>query len=133
MSPIPLPFAIGDVVHDTDDNDPNDALVVNLPSKTADEWIVYHETTVAEDNPDYPSDASVIVVCFAHALQEAFPDWEGESYLPLDAINRSDIAHYSFPAPRLTVIESANSASGSSHSATEEKESTMSIVCPVGN
>jgi hypothetical protein len=34
-------FAIGDVVHDRDDPDPSDAIVVNLPSKTAAEWIAY--------------------------------------------------------------------------------------------
>lgn len=106
-------FAIGDVIHDSEDDDPDDAIVVNLPSTTATDWIAYRETTVAEDNPAYPADAPVIVVCFAHKLQEEFPDWDGESYLPLESINRSDIMHYSFPAPRLTVIESTDTASGS--------------------
>lgn len=96
--------------------------MVNLPSKTANEWIAYRDTTVAEDNPDYPADASVIVVCFAHELQEAFPDWEGESHLPLDAINRSDISHYSFPVSRLTVVASAESASESPPSDGESAE-----------
>jgi hypothetical protein len=121
-------FAIGDVVHDTDDDDPNDAIVVNLPSKTATDWIAYRDTTVAEDNPDHSADASVIVVCFAHKLQEEFPDWEGESYLPLKSINGSNIMHYSFPAPRLTVIESTDSDGESASSDGESADADSGSV-----
>ncbi len=62
-----------------EDDNPNDAIVVNRPSKTATEWIArrgsWSEKTVAADNPEYPADAPVIVVVFADALQAAFPDW----------------------------------------------------------
>jgi hypothetical protein len=116
-------FAIGDVVHDRDDDTPNDAIVVNLPSKTADEWIAYRETTVADDNPDYPTDARVIVVGYAAELQRTFPDWDRESHLPLDQINESSVGHYSFPAPRLTIVESAESSGESPPSDDESTES----------
>lgn len=103
-------FTIGDVVHDREDDDPNDARVVNTPSVPANEWIArqgsYAEKTVAEDNPDYPADAPVIAVVYAADLHEAFPDWTGETPLSLDAINESDASYYSFPAPRLTVVDS---------------------------
>lgn len=99
-------FAIGAVVHDREDDDPNAAIVVNHPPQPADEWLAYRETTVAEDNPEYPADAPVIVVVFADALRAAFPDWAGDDSLPLTAITESDASHYSFPAPRLTIVES---------------------------
>ncbi|MFC6965100.1 hypothetical protein ACFQL7_28225 [Halocatena marina] len=122
------PFAIGDVVQDREDNDPNDAIVVNLPSKTAAEWIArqgsWGEATVAEDNPTYPADAPIVVVVFADALREAFPDWERETPLALTAVNRSDASHYSFPAPRLTVDDSRTRGNDSSPDASERAETS---------
>ncbi|WP_248910776.1 hypothetical protein [Halocatena marina] len=119
-------FAIGDVVQDRENDDPNDAIVVNLPSKTAAEWIArqgsWGEATVAEDNPAYPADAPIVVVVFADALREAFPDWERETHLTLTAINRSDASHYSFPAPRLTVVDSSTRGNDSSPDASERTE-----------
>lgn len=100
-------FTIGTVVHDRADDDPNDAIVVNRPPQPADEWLAYRETTVAADNPEYPAAAPVIVVVFADALRAAFPDWAGDDPLALTTINESDASHYSFPAPRLTVVESS--------------------------
>lgn len=100
-------FAIGDVVYDRKDDDPNAAIVVNTPSQPAQEWHAHNGKSVAEDNPEHPADAPVIVVAFADALQTAFPDWEGSNPLPLTAINDSDASHYSFPAPRLTVVDTA--------------------------
>ena len=47
-------FAVGDVVLDTHQESPNPAVVLNLPPKYANEWIAYADTTVAEDNPEYP-------------------------------------------------------------------------------
>lgn len=72
------------------------------------------DKSVAADNPDYPDDAPVIVVAFAEALQTAFPDWEGNTPLPLTAINDSEASHYSFPAPRLTDAESGTPSESTS-------------------
>lgn len=99
-------FTIGDLVHDREDDDPNDAIVVNLPSKTPAEWTAYGETTVAEDNPEYSAEATLVVVGFADALKKSFPDWDRTSPLALAAISNSDASHYAFPAPRLTMVES---------------------------
>lgn len=107
-------FTIGDVVHDRDDDDPHDAIVVNTPSKLAHEWHAHKGKSVAADNPDYPDDAPVIVVAFDEALRPAFPDWEGDTPLPLTAINDSEASHYSFPAPRLTVAKSGTSSKSTS-------------------
>ncbi len=102
-------FAIGAVVHDREDDDPNDAIVVNTPDQPAKEWHAHNGKSVAEDNPAYSADAPIIVVVFADALRAAFPDWEEDAPLPLTAINDSDASHYSFPAPRLRRIDSSPS------------------------
>ncbi len=111
-------FTIGAVVHDREDDDPNAAIVVNRPPQPAEEWLAYRETTVAADNPEYPAAAPVIVVVFADALRAAFSDWAGDDPLPLTTINESDASHYSFPAPRLTVVESDMAPSDSSNDGT---------------
>lgn len=121
-------FDIGDVVHDRDDDDPNNAVVVNTPSKLAHEWHAHKGKSVAADNPDYPDDAPVIVVAFAEALQPAFPDWEGAAPLPLTAINDSEASHYSFPAPRLTDAESSTASKPTSDS--EPPSDSVSNVSP---
>ena len=46
-------FAAGEVVRDRDDDDPNDAVVVNVPPIPASEWDVHAlNQTLAEANPD---------------------------------------------------------------------------------
>ncbi|WP_330633632.1 hypothetical protein [Halocatena halophila] len=122
-------FAIGDVVHDRDHDDPNDGVVVNLPNEPAEEWVArvgsYQKKTVADDNPDYPSDAAVVSVVFADDLEETFPEWKGEEPLSLKEIDKSGIKHYSFPAPRLQIVESI--AKDEDGSKSEENEGTDSI------
>lgn len=117
-------FAIGDVVYDCEDDDPNVAIVVNTPSQPAQEWHAHGGHSVAEDNPEYPADASVIVVAFADALQAAFPDWEGSGPLPLTAINESNASHYSFPAPRLTAADTAFSELSNDDDFTSDSDGT---------
>lgn len=99
----------GDRVHDRDDPDPNDAIVVNQPPKTASEWEIQpRDCTLADDNPDYPADAAVVVVCFVDDLLEYGPPFDptDQTQLPLATLIESGVHFYTFPAPRLTVLES---------------------------
>lgn len=100
-------FAIGEPVVDRDqDDDPNTAIIVNCPPKTADKWTAYRDTTVAEDNPDYPEDAPVAVVVYRNELTDFDPDWDDrDTPYSLSDLNEAGISHYSFPAPRLKSIE----------------------------
>ena len=103
------PFDIGEPVvdRDSEDDDPNAAIIVNCPPRTAEDWTAYHDTTVAEDNPDYPEDAPIAVVVYRDALTEFDPDWaERDKPFPLAELNEADVSHYSFPAPRLKSLES---------------------------
>jgi hypothetical protein len=48
-------FAAGEMVHDRDDDDPNDAVVVNVPPIPASEWdVTALDKTLAEANPTTP-------------------------------------------------------------------------------
>lgn len=92
-------LAIGEVVHDREDADPDDAFVLDLPDATVNEWTAYGETTVAEDNPEYPADAPVVVVAFEHSVRDHLADWDGKTALDVD--DHLKAYYYSFPAPRL--------------------------------
>ena len=99
----------GDLVHDSDDPEPDDAIVVTLPDMTASEWEVGpRDCTLAKDNPDYSDDAAAVVVCFLDHLLEDGPPFDPteQTELSMDTLNESGVNHYSFPEPRLTVIES---------------------------
>jgi hypothetical protein len=113
----------GDLVHDSDDPEPDDAIVVTLPDMTASEWEVGpRDCTLAEDNPDYPDDAAAVVVCFRDHLLEDGPPFDPteQTELSMDTLNELGVNHYSFPEPRLTVIESP--ASDLSSETTDEPD-----------
>lgn len=95
----------GDRVVDRDDQDPDVAVVVNLPGVAAAEWDVpQRDATVAEDNPGYADHAPVAVVVFEDELEEHRPDYEHDREIPLSYL---EARHYSFPAARLEVVETA--------------------------
>jgi hypothetical protein len=99
-------FAAGEVVHDRDNKEPNDAVVVNVPPIPASGWDVRAlEQTLAEANPDYPEDAQTVIVVFDETLAEYFKktDTTGEleSQIPIAELAAEHVQFYAFPAPRL--------------------------------
>lgn len=98
------PFDIGEPVVDRDstDDDPNTAIIVNCPPKTATEWTAYRQTSVAEDNPDYPDDALIAIIVYRDELAEFDPDWTDRNQpFSLTEFNEAGVSHYAFPTPRL--------------------------------
>jgi hypothetical protein len=96
----------GDVVRDREDNDPDPAIVVNTPGAPADEWDISRlDKTVAEDNPEYPSDAEIITVVFEEKLNDSLPNWEANNPITYATLEERNIQHYSFPDPRLEPAE----------------------------
>ena len=87
------------MVHDVEDDDHDDAVVVNTPPVEAAEWTVTKTDTVASMNPGYPEDSTVIVVIFLSTLThtDAYSDWDGEDPIGLPA----DCQTYAFPRGRL--------------------------------
>lgn len=122
----------GDLVHDRDDSDPDDAIVVHIPGTTANNWEVEnHGCTLADDNPDYPEETDTIVVVFVSNLREHRPSFAPaeRTEIALDTLNESSIKYYAFPKPRLTVIESpapalSNETANDASQSTESTEST---------
>jgi hypothetical protein len=97
-------FSPGDVVLDRDDDTPNPAVVVNcLPGATADDWTVSGGQTLAEANPDYPADASVVAVVFEEDFDYDALAWNREEPIALTDVVDSPMKYYSFPAPRLVL------------------------------
>lgn len=100
-------FSIGDVVVDShEEDDVNPAIVVNQPSKRADEWVAYADTTVAEDNPEYPDGAKLAVVGFYGEMTEHAEEllWP-ESPIPINELNGHGVKDYAFPVGRLERVE----------------------------
>ncbi|EMA55355.1 hypothetical protein [Halococcus thailandensis] len=101
-------FSVGDIVHDqdADADEQTGAYVTTLPDATAEEWVAYEdkegtETTVAEDNPDYPVDAPVVVVVHTTDVHYDLPDWNRYTRLSVSELEEADTLYYGFPAPRL--------------------------------
>jgi hypothetical protein len=90
---------ISTVVHDIEDDDPDDAVVINTPPIEAHEWTVTDTDTVANTNPEYPDESTVIVVAFLSTLTQAsaYSDWGGTTPIELPA----DCQTYAFPRGRL--------------------------------
>lgn len=104
-------FSVGDVVLDSHQESPNPAVVVNLPPKQANEWTAYTNTTVAEDNPDYPDESPIVVVAFYDNLSEHAEEllWP-ESPIPLNELHEYDVKDYAFPVDRLEPAEDTSLA-----------------------
>jgi hypothetical protein len=102
-------FSVGDVVLDSHQESPNPAVVVNIPPRQANEWTVYTDTTVAEDNPDYPDDSPIVVVAFYDDLTERGEEllWP-ELPIPLKELHEYDVKDYAFPLDRLKLVDDSS-------------------------
>lgn len=99
-------FQLGDRVIDTDapPNEQSEAIVVELPERTAREWYIPAlDATVAAENPAYSGDAPVVIV----ALVEELNTWaSGWGMVPPDVLADelaliNEVTLYAYPAPRL--------------------------------
>jgi len=89
------------------ETDTHKAVVVNMPPVTAEEWDVFDRgTTVAEDNPQYRSDAPIAIVVFMPELDSEFQYYSGVAPLTLTRLNGSGVNWYAFPQPRLRKVGS---------------------------
>ena len=127
-------FAVGDVALDTHQESPNPAVVVNLPPKHANEWTAYTNTTVAEDNPEYPDESSIVVVAFYEDLAEHAEEllWP-ESPIPLNELHEYDVKDYAFPVNRLrpaedTSLAERHAGEGQETTATNSEGDTTSDI-----
>lgn len=98
-------FEIGETV--VDQNAPTSAprIVVALPATAASDWITYGGTTVAQDNPAYPADASLVIVVDPDSVATYLPEWDHETALPRSTLDEKGVYYKAIPAPRLTTDE----------------------------
>lgn len=105
------PLRVGDVVHDREDDDPDDAVIVNTPPLPASDWTITPlDSSLAEENPDYPDDARTIIVLYESDVDELLPDWDRGNALALGDLGDLDCYYYAFPAPRLERINAGPNA-----------------------
>lgn len=97
----------GDYVIDTEDDDPDLAVVVNRPGLPIEEWTVSpaegEERTVAEDNPEYAADEPVVTVVYVESgFEGTWPGWsEADPAELFDGARDHDVNLYRFPESRL--------------------------------
>lgn len=103
----------GTVVIDREDPAPSEAVVINRPPCTCQEWVAYldsetdEEVTVAEDNPEYDWESDVIVVAFRESLEDQDSEkLPVEEPIPLAELN---CKNYGFPKGRLEIVDESDS------------------------
>lgn len=102
-------FIYGDIVHDTEAEDPIALVVVNIPHIDADEWEFEDGETLADKNEKCPEDDYVIVVVPLAVLQDYLPDWdEREEEVPIDQLLKDEIPFAPFPSLRLIRVEDSH-------------------------
>jgi ribonuclease HI len=117
-------FTCGDAVIDRDDDSdsPSQAIVIACPDVTCDEWTVPGTgQTVADYNPDYPTDDRIVTITFRTDLAQ-WDDWRDTDPTDLAAaVHSHDIRSYSYPASRL---EHASSSDTTPRADTETQSAT---------
>jgi ParB family chromosome partitioning protein len=79
-------------------------VVVQCPAKRIEDWVVYDDRTVADDNPGYNPREHVAVVVYHQDLVEEFPYYTGSRPLLFSQIRERNLPYYAFPRSRLEKI-----------------------------
>jgi hypothetical protein len=101
----------GTYVIDTDDDDPNLAVVLHHSATAITEWTITpsegEERSVAADNPEYAAEEPVVVVAFVESgLDRYWPEWTDAAPEELyEGVQATDMKRYHFPESRLTVLD----------------------------
>jgi ParB family chromosome partitioning protein len=95
----------GDIVLDTDQDDPDKAIVVNTPPMTTDEWELRSGYTVADDNPSYDPNDDLAIIVYQDTLDRGRPNYSGHKPIKITDLNDEDITHYAYPSSRLTKVD----------------------------
>lgn len=93
----------GTIVRDRDDDDANNAVVIRQLGRADQVTVPIDGTpTVADLNPDHPSDADVVELAFMTALDREVPKWRRHSGgLLAGHVEGAPIRTYSYPVSRL--------------------------------
>ncbi len=101
-------FLYGDIVHDTESEEPIAFVVVNIPDITAEEW-EFEDGTLADRSKKYPDDDYVVVVTPLGVLDDYMPDWdEREVPIPLEQLVEDEVPFAPFPSLQLVRVEDSH-------------------------
>lgn len=101
-------FVYGDIVHDTEIDEPIALVVVNIPDTTAEQLRIGDET-LAERNPKYPDDDAVIFVVPLEVLEDYMPNWdEREEEIRLEQLLEDEVPLAPFPSLRLVRVKDSH-------------------------
>jgi len=104
---------LGDYVIDTDDADPDLAVVVHRPGAPIEEISVGdQDRTVADDNPDYDPDEAAVVVAFVESgLDQHWAEWTDTAPEELyEGAQEHGVKCYTFPDSRLSTMSDEEAA-----------------------
>lgn len=102
-------FIYGDIVHDTEADEPIALVVVNIPGLKLDEWEFKDGNTLDDQTPKYPDDDDVVVVTPLDVLEEYLPSWdEREAAIQLDQLLEDEIPFAPFPSLQLVRVEDSH-------------------------
>ena len=102
-------FIYGDIVHDTEADEPIALVVVNIPGLELDEWEFEDGETLADKTPKYPDDDEVIVVTPLDVLEEYMPRWDKrEAAIPLEELVDEEIPFAPFPSLQLVRVQDSH-------------------------
>lgn len=102
-------FIYGDIVHDTEADEPIALVVVNVPGIELDEWEFEDGDTLADKTPKYPDDDFVVVVVPLNVLEDYLPRWD-EREVPIDIkeLVEDEIPFAPFPSLQLVRVEDSH-------------------------
>lgn len=99
-------FIYGDIVHDTEVEEPIALVVVNVPCLVAEEWEFEEGDTLADRNDKYPDDDDVIIAVHLGVLEEYKLEWDTrKSDIPIDELVEEDIPFAPFPSLQLVRVK----------------------------
>lgn len=95
-------FGPPDPVFDSEDPDPDAAVIIKSLDVPISDWTVFGSYTVADHNRSYESDERVVIIAFENLLDSEWPEWrQARPDTLFDGVTSRGIKFHAFPQPRL--------------------------------
>ncbi|WP_231188426.1 hypothetical protein [Haladaptatus sp. DYF46] len=128
-------LSIGDRVIDTEDDDPNEGIVIARPPKqTIQDWefpTSEGPMTTADTNPKYPANTQLVIISFRSDLNDYWEDWrDTDPEDLLEGVEDNSVHRYGFPEPRLTPVVESESQLRQDEKSTDQ-EAILELYKPI--
>jgi len=102
-------FIYGDVVHNTETEDPIALVVVNVPGLEICEWEFEDGETLADRTDKCPEDDEVVTVVPLTVLEDYLPKWdEREVPVDIDDLIEDEVPFAPFPSLQLVRVQDSH-------------------------